>query len=453
MSELRALAKFISHLQWEEVPENVRKKAKMVLADSVGVGIGARFNQQNIGIIKEFTSLDSGHHVSVWGQGIKTSLFNAVFLNALQGHTLELDDVHTGSKTHIGTVVVPAVWGGAEHEGKGGEELLLALLCGYETTARIGMALGVLAHRNLGWHATSTAGVIGAAAAVAKLLGLSEDQIVYAMGMAGQVAGGTWAFLGDGATCKILNPAMAACNGAKCAYLAKAGMTGPEHVMTSADGGMLSAMSGAYEESMVSRGLGTTWEILMMDNKPYPACRSTHCTIDAALYLRSRYSVDPEDVDHIDVYTYEVGYKQCGQKEASIRPRIPVHAKFSSPFTVAVAMICGEVGLKHFEQEFIDRVEVQDFLKRVNIFPEDCFTEQYPGHWGCRVEIYKKDGEVLKATVADACGSVDNPLTEEQLDIKLRNVLRDAKLDDGQVTQMLDILDHIDRFETVPFLG
>ncbi|MFR5293421.1 MAG: MmgE/PrpD family protein [Clostridium sp.] len=77
----------------------------------------------------------------------------------------------------------------AEYEKKTGQELLLAELCGYEVTARIGMALGVSAHRNLGWHATSTAGVIGAAAACAKLLGLTEDQIVYAMGMAAQEGG------------------------------------------------------------------------------------------------------------------------------------------------------------------------------------------------------------------------------------------------------------------------
>lgn len=189
----------------------------------MGVGIGACQNEQNVNIIREFTSLCSDHAVSIWGQKEKTSLFQAIFLNALEGHTLEMDDVHTRSKTHIGTVVTPAVWSVAEYEKKTGQELLLAELCGYEVTARIGMALGVSAHRNLGWHATSTAGVIGAAAACAKLLGLTEDQIVYAMGMAAQEAGGTWAFLGDGASCKILNPATAACTGAKCAYLAKAG--------------------------------------------------------------------------------------------------------------------------------------------------------------------------------------------------------------------------------------
>lgn len=92
--------------------------------------------------------------------------------------------------------------------------------------ARIGMALGVSAHRNLGWHVTSTAGTFGAAAACAKLLGLDEDQTVSALGLAGTQSFGTWAFLADGATNKVLHPARAAASGCEAALLAKAGMTG-----------------------------------------------------------------------------------------------------------------------------------------------------------------------------------------------------------------------------------
>ena len=116
----------------------------------------------------------------IWGTGKRVPLLTAIFVNAMMGHTLELDDVHTDSKTHSGTVVVPAAWSMAEYLGKSGDEFLLAVICGYETMARIGMALGVSAHRNLGWHVTSTAGTFGAAAACAKLLGLDEDQTVSA---------------------------------------------------------------------------------------------------------------------------------------------------------------------------------------------------------------------------------------------------------------------------------
>lgn len=97
----------------------------------------------------------------------------------MMGHTQEMDDVHTKSKTHIGTVVIPAAWGLAEYLGKCGQDFILAVICGYETMSRIGMAFGVSSHRNKGWHVTATAGTFGAAAACAKLLGLDAEQTTY----------------------------------------------------------------------------------------------------------------------------------------------------------------------------------------------------------------------------------------------------------------------------------
>lgn len=424
MTEVRQLAIFVQRLQWDHVPEEVRKTVRNVVIDSVGVGVGACRNEQNLKVIEEFERIEKEEKsVGIWGQGKKTSLLSAVFLNAIEGHTLELDDVHTNSKTHIGTVVVPAAWSMAEYHKKTGKELLLAVLCAYEVVSRIGMALGVSAHRNLGWHATATAGIFGSAVACGKLLGLTADELVHAMGMAGQSAGGTWAFLEDGASCKVLNPAVAAVNGARCALLAKSGMTGPEHVLTTKDGGMLAAMSNDYAAELAAKDLGLIWEVLHMDNKPYPCCRSTHCTIDGALYLKKKHSINAEDVDKAEVYTYLVGNKQCGMSPGSIKPKVPVEAKFSTPFTVANALLFGRVGLKEFEQENINNAEVQELLSRVKVITEDSFTEQYPKHWGCRVKIFCKDGSVYETTVQDASGSVNNPLTEEQLLQKISGLL------------------------------
>lgn len=431
MTEIRKLAEFIRTLQWKQVPEPVKLAVRNVIFDTVGVGIGACKNNQICSVIREFASFDGGdRQAGVWGQKDGMSLQTAIFMNAMQGHTLELDDVHTKSKTHIGTVVIPAAWTLAEFCKSSGEELMLAVLCGYEVVSRIGMALGVSAHRNLGWHATSTAGIFGAAAACGKLLGLTEDQLVSALGMAGEEAGGTWAFLGDGASCKVLNPAVAAVNGAKCAMLARAGMTGPEHVLTAGDGGMLAAMSDHYDVSLVTRSLGVKWEILNMDNKPYPCCRSTHCVIDGVLTLREKYGIQAGQVDKIEVYTYLVGNKQCGMSPGSIHPRIPVEAKFSSPFAAAVALLYGAVELKHFEQEVIDRTEVQELLKKVKVITDELFTARYPNHWGCRIKIYSRDGSVFETIVSDASGSGDNPLSEKQLVQKISGVLRGVMTDE-----------------------
>lgn len=440
MTEIKRLASFVYGLQWENVPPHVRAAVRNIVFDSVGVGIGACKNEQIKNVIEEFEKTDKDRSsVGIWGQDRRMSMMTAVFINAMQGHTLELDDVHTNSKTHIGTVVVPAAWSVAEYYMKSGKELMLAVLCAYEAVSRIGMALGVSGHRNLGWHATATAGVFGAAVVVGKLLELSEPELVNAMGMAGQIAGGTWAFLGDGASCKVLNPASAAVNGTRCAILAKAGMTGPEHVLTAADGGMLAAMSDDYDVSKVTEGLGTKWEVLCMDNKSYPCCRSTHCAIDGALYLRETYGIKPDDVERAEVYTYLVGNKQCGMSAGSIRPRIPVEAKFSTPFTVANALLYGEVGLKQFEQQNIDKEDVQELLSRVKVLTDESYTAKYPEHWGCRIKIFSKDGNEYETAVADASGSTDNPLTEKQLVKKITGVM-EAVLPKDVADQKLDTL-------------
>jgi len=361
--------------------------------------------------------------VSCWGQGRKAPLLTGVFLNAMMGHVLELDDVHTNSKTHIGTVVVPAAWGLTEKLGRNGADFLEAVICGYEAMARIGMGFGVSSHRNRGWHVTATAGTFGSAAAAARLLRLGEEKTLSALGMAGTQSFGLWAFLADGASCKVLHPARAAASGTEAAFLAASGMTGPEHILDAKDGGLYPATSDEYDMGAVSRGLGERYELMYLDNKPYPCCRSTHCAIDAALRLRKESVVRAEDIESVEVDTYLVGYKQCGVSEGSLNPEKPVDAKFSTPYTVACAFLFGEVTLNQFEQSVIEDPRIRELLKKVKVAPQDRFTDVYPAHWGCELRVSMKSGKTVSKTIPDASGSVDNPLTQEQVKSKARALI------------------------------
>lgn len=425
-SELRQLARFLSELSYEDLPEEVVRAARMCLLDTLASAIGGVNNTQVQKVTAEYLKLAGENgRIKLWGREKYAPLLTAVFLNGLMGHTLEMDDVHTASKSHIGVVVIPAAWGLAQQLGSSGKELLLAIVCGYEAMSRIGMALGVSSHRNKGWHVTGTAGTFGAAAACAKLLGLDEEHTLSALGLAGTQSSGLWAFLADGASCKVLHTGRAACSGCEAALLSFAGMTGPEHILTAADGGLLAAMSEEYDVSKVSAGLGEKWEILQLDNKPYPCCRSTHCTIDAALELRAR-GVRPEEISHIMVDTYLVGNKQCGMSEGSRKPKNPVDAKFSTPFTVACALLFGQVTLKEFLPENIGAAEVQELLSKVSVRTDEQLTADYPAHWGCRMTVELKDGRQESCFVKDASGSVSNPLSEEQLKAKAVALLSSA---------------------------
>lgn len=450
MNELTALAGYIVDLKLCDIPENVKTAGVLHVLDTVGTAIGASTDLQIQSVMNEWLKKDGGGQNCIWGSNKTATLSTSVFLNAMQGHTQEMDDVHTNSKTHIGTVVVPAAWGTAEYAGCTGEEFLLAVICGYEVMSRIGMAFGVSAHRNLGWHVTATAGTFGAAAAAGKLLGLDKEKMTYALGLAGAQSFGTWAFLGDGATCKALNPARAAQSGVEAALLAKAGMTGPEHVLTTEDGGLLKCMTNEAELHKVTEQLGIKWQILEVDNKPYPACRSTHCTIDATLDLCKKYDIQADQVDHIEVETYLVGFKQCGASEGSINPMLPVNAKFSSPFTVACAILYGEMTLAQLKEEVIQDPKMQELLHKVKIIPVDEFTRVYPEHWGCRVKIYMKDKNCYEQMVKDASGSVDKPLTKQQVKDKAISLMREVT---GERTEAIaDLILKIDDQAQMPVL-
>lgn len=423
MEDLKKLAQFVAEMKLEAAETEVCEAAKACVLDTLALALGARENPMFQGIKDVYQKYDGPRGEAeclLWGSGERAALRTAVFLNAMMGHILELDDVHTKSKTHIGTVVIPAAWCLADSLGCSGRDLLTAVICGYEVMARIGMGFGVSSHRNKGWHVTGTAGTFGAAAACAKLLGFDAEQITSVFGLAGTQSCTTWAFLADGATNKVLHPARAAAGGLESCLLVLGGMKGSGRILDAPDGGIYPMMSDEYDYRLVSAGLGTVYEILNMDKKPYPCCRSTHCAIDAAIALREQYRIDPMAIREVKVHTYLVGLKQCGMTEGSLNPTLPTEAKFSTPYTVACALLRGNVGLADFTPEVIASREEAGLLERVRVMEDSRFTSRYPEHWGCRMEIAMADGSVYTKEVADASGSVSAPLTRDQILAKAR---------------------------------
>lgn len=428
--EMRKLAEFIEKLSWDDLPEEVKTTVSFRVLDLISAALGAVNDPQIKKVKASYLERNNGTGGRIWGSGEETDISTAAFINAMLAHTLELDDVHPASKTHGSASLIPAAWSCAKYVHASGKEFLTAVVCGYETVSRIGMALGVTSHRKKGWHATATCGGFGCAAACGKLLGLNAEKIVSALGMAGTQSFGRWAFLGDGSTCKVLHPARAAVNGLDAAFLAKTGMTGPEHILEAEDGGLLVAMSDAGDIGKISEGLGTKWEILYMDMKPYPCCRSAHCAIDGSLRLRKMImeeSEDPaEEVKKVEIGTYEVGYKQCAVSDGCLHPKNTMDAKFSTPFCTASALIYGKVTGEEFKQSVVDDKRVKELIEKIHVTADERFTAEYPAHWGCSVKVILNNGHVLETEVKDPAGSADSPLTKEQILGKAESLIKIA---------------------------
>lgn len=448
MAELEQLAQFSCSLQLSDVPKSVVNAARYCVLDTIGSALGAANYAEIPALFREFSNWSGsvwGLSSSAWGQGERTGVFPAILINSMMAHALEMDDVHTGSKSHPGAVIVPTAWTLAEAMGASGKAFLEAVIAGYEVMARIGMGMDVSSNRRRGWHTTGIIGTFGAAAVASRLLGLNWEQTLSAFGMAGTQSSGLWAFLAEGSTCKKLHTARAAVNGFCSTILAKGGMTGPSHILDAEDGGLYRAVSDSFDMRKVSAGLGEVWEILKIDKKPYPCCRTTHHAIDAALSLRNTNGFKPEDVSSILVETYEVGVLQCGFEKY---PESPVEAKFSIPYTCAAALLRGKITQAEFTGELIANPMIRRLAESTRVVADQLFNDRYPARWGSRMHIFMKDGTELVQQVDDISGSVQHPLTAQQEADKFARLALETISAKRAERLMRDIL----RIETLPEL-
>lgn len=350
----------------------------------------------------------------------------AFYLGGLS-HILEMDDLHRDSVTHPGCVVIPAAWAIAEERDLGGRAFLKAVLAGYEACCRVGMAVGKAHYRV--WHNTSTCGPFGSAFAAADLIGLDEDQTVWALGNAGTQSSGLWQFLETGAMSKHLHTARAAESGVLAAALAKEGFTGPDRILEGEKGFFAGLCPDPVPEA-VNADPDRPWELTRTSIKPWPCCRHTHPAIDAAIGLHAE--LGGAEIRKVVVGAYKAALDVCDRP----RPGDPYSAKFSLQHCVAVALADGRVDQASFDAEARQRVAAERAKVEVALSPG--IDMAYPRNWGAEVTVETTDGRTLKAARRDAKGDPENPLTAAELSVKARALLMDGGMAPGDADRFID---------------
>lgn len=351
--------------------------------------------------------------------GGRSDLEGRVFLAASLSHIAETDDLHRRSVTHPGCVVIPVALLLGADLGRGGAEVLRAVLAGYEVMIRIGNALGPSHYRV--FHNTATAGGFGAAAAAATLLDLDEDGWVHALGNAGTQAAGLWEFIADAAMSKHLHAGMAATAGLRAALLASHGFTGPERILEG-DRGFFRGFCPDPEPYRVLEPAGG-WALPGTSIKPWPCCRHTHPAIAAALALRER----GVGAGELLLSTYGTALRVTNDAEA----RTPYAARFSLQFCVAAALVHGRVEPDTFEGGLHDP-DVRQVLARVRVQESDAHETAYPARWGATLRWTGDAGGVEQITFPDAPGDPECPLTPAQLRDKVMALFRHGGLDEAR---------------------
>jgi len=438
MSVTARIARFVVETRYEEIPSKAVEVGKTAFLDCLGVAL-AGSKEASAKICAQIARQENASgDATVFGQGFKSSALSAAFANGTAAHALDYDHSFTlmGQPT---APIVPAVLAFGESLGASGRQLLEAYVSGFEVTAKL--ALSLRDSSQDGWHAPGTLGSFGASAACAKLLRLNSSEIEMALGITASMASGVVSNFGT--MTKPLHVGLAAKNGVLAAKLAQSGYTANARALEAGNGFYDMYYRSAPAGNGPLEQLGQSYELVKngIRIKAYPCGGLTHAAIDAALDIREKHHVTPEEVEAVDVDVSEHTYNRIVFKI----PQTGLQGKFSMGYILSRALVDGRVGLDAFTDAAVRDPRVLELAERVNMRLDRSLKQSNEGSRPCRVLIRLKDGRSFSRQVEFAKGSPEVPLSPQELRGKFSECARQA-IDDKSTER---ILEYVERLETL----
>jgi 2-methylcitrate dehydratase PrpD len=401
----RAVAGFVSTLRYEQIPPAVIERIKLLILDSLGCALYSADLEWSQILMRTLARLDSTPACSVWGTSQRLSAPHAALVNGTLIQGFELDDVHRVGVLHVGAVTLPSVLAIAEtRAGLTGRDVLTAAVAGYEVGPRVGMCMGP-DHIAQGWHSGATVGTFASAAAAARALGLSTEQTIHALGIAGTQAAGLMAAQ-YGSMVKPMHAGRSSQSGLYGALLAAEGFTGIKEIFESPYGGFcttFSRSSDRFNLGALTAGLGVDFETLQISLKFYSCVGSNHTTLDAIRSMRARRPFSPGEVDRIVVHGSRATVDHVGW------PYVPdgiTAAQLNLPFCVATLICAGDVFVAQFDSMQVVDPARMALAARVRVVEDPAITARGASYRHMvHVELTLADGTTLTETVEVARGS------------------------------------------------
>src|SRR5215475_7614040 len=355
------LAAFVVDTVLADIPSQAYARAKEAMLDGLGcalVGSPTSIGKLMIRYVRERSETP---RAAVIGSGFKTSAPLAALANGTMAHALDFDDVNWSMNGHPTVPLLPAVLALGQEVHASGADVLLAYALGFEVETKIGLGVNPR-HYDLGWHATSTLGTLGAAAACAKLLGLGVEKTCMALGIAASTAAGLRQNFGT--MTKPLHPGQAAMSGVTAAQLAQLGWTADANILEAPYGFcQLYAGANQYNLDDIVKRLGNPFELLAtgVAIKQYPCCAFTHRALDGMLSLVQQHQLSAADVVGVEC---RVG-RPTMEVLIHTRPQTGLEGKFSMQYCMAAALLDKRIGLLSFSDEKVRRPVAQQLFERV----------------------------------------------------------------------------------------
>ncbi len=446
MNETEKLSQFITDTNYSDLNDEIIEKVKRLILDQLGCQLafaGFPWNKTIYRYISDKVSSKKESTVTFYG--LKTSAEDAAFANAIFGHGFEMDDTELTTASHPGVTVIPPTLAISESQRMSGKEFITAVVIGYDVFIRAGLATHSMMKR--GFHTTSVLGPLGAAAAVCKLLKFDTSQTVSALAIASSCSGGLAEYAETGGTAKRVHAGFAAANGLKAALLAKNGITGP-HTALEGKKGFCQAFADNYSVDELTKDLGKKFRIMLTGNKPYCCCAAQHAAIDAVSEMIETYLIVPESIDKILVRQKERDVKVVGN---IVEPHDIVSAQFSGRFGIALRLVKGGNGFRDYSEENLSDSRIKDLLHRINYETDEGLKNANPSGAPASVQIRSKDGNVYERTVQFAKGTIQNPMTCDELKNKFRE-LAETVLSRKKVEEIIRSVGKLEKIEDLSTL-
>jgi 2-methylcitrate dehydratase PrpD len=413
----KTLAAFAAGLAIDDIPAAVQRRTEDLFLDWLGsvlAGKGARPVQSIARVAAAMGPADGPSEVLI--SRIHTSPLFAAMVNAAASHVAEQDDVHNGSVFHPAAVVFPAALAVAQAIGAPGRELLAASVAGYEVGIRVGEFLG-RSHYKI-FHTTATAGTLGAAAAVARLLKLDAAQMLHAFGSAGTQSAGLWEFLRDAADSKQLHTAKAAADGLLAAYLAQDGFTGAQRILEGPQGLAAGMSRGDADPAKLTDRLGTRWALAETSFKFHASCRHTHPAADALQQVMRTHGLKAEDVERVTALVHQGAIDVLGPVTD---PQAVHQSKFSMGTVLGLIAVFDRASLADFDAHYQDP-RVVALRRKVHMVLDAEVDGAYPQRWIGKVDVLTTDGRTLHGRVDEPKGDPGHTLSRPEIEAKARQL-------------------------------
>jgi 2-methylcitrate dehydratase PrpD len=405
----------------------VDHEAHRTLLNWLGCAVGAAHHEAPSAALAAVQLLQPAPQATLLGRAERVDMASAALINGISSHTFDFDDTHLKTVIHpagpVASAVLALAEGMAGQRAMSGRQIMDALVLGIDVACRVGNAM-YPEHYDRGWHITGSTGMLGSAAACARLLGLDAHKTAMALGIAASQPIGVREQFGS--MTKPFHPGGAARAGLMSALMASRGFTASPKALE-APRGMMQTVSIKNDWNEISHELGQRFEISFNTYKPFACGIVIHPAIDACTQLKAQ-GVQANDIERIELKVHSLVLELTGKKE----PADGLQAKFSVYHGCAAGLIFGRAAEEEYADAIVNRADMVALRRKVVATVDSSISES-----SVDATAVLKDGRRIHVVVKNAIGSLENPLTDAMLEAKFHGMC-DAVLGATRCSALID---------------